>query len=394
MLRSATDGISVLVPVWNAAATVRESLLSVLRQVLPPLEVIVVDDGSTDATPAILADLAAAEPRIRVLRQANGGIVAALNAGLALCRGALIARHDADDRADPSRFARQTDFLRQHPGCIAVAGAYRLIDYAGRPIVRHGVALCHTPADPDAADPAWLPAIEPYLCHPFATFRATALRAVDGYRHVHNAEDSDLYWRLRALGRLVNLPDPMGDHRLHDQSLSGASIQGGRIMSVFSQLAALSARRRAANRPDIAFPAGRRPAELAATGIEALLALVGDGLEPSEAAHLRAASAAKLLELTGYRPYELELADCRFIRAALASPPTLTPANRALLKRQLAATAARLLRVGRPREALALLPPGQAPEALARAATGRLFWTRLVPVPYRHATDRVLVNAS
>lgn len=377
----AAGAVSVLVPAWNAAATLRPSLLSVLDQALPPLEVVVVDDGSTDATPAILAEMAAAEPRIRVLRQANGGIVAALNAGLPLCRGALIARHDADDLADPGRFARQAAWLAGHPDCVAVAGAYRLIDHAGRPVVRDGVAQCQAPADPAAADPAWLPAIEPYLCHPFAMFRAAALRAVGGYRHVFNAEDSDLYWRLGERGRLVNLPELMGSYRLHDTSISARSIGSGRIMAVFSQLAALSARRRAAGRPDLAFPAQRRPAVLAAAGIEALLTLAGDGLEPWELDHLRAASAAKLLELAGYRPYELELADCRFIRSVLKAPPPHAPANGRLLRRQLAATAARLLRTGRPREALALLPPGLAPEALARAVTGRFFWTRLVPVP-------------
>ena len=380
-MQGPAEGISVLVPVWNAAATLRASLLSILGQVLPPLEVVVVDDGSTDRTPAILAEMARSEPRIRVRRQANGGIVAALQAGLAIARGSLIARHDADDLADPGRLACQAGWLAGHSGCVALAGAYRLIDHAGDPILRDGIAQTQAPSDPEAADPAWLPAIEPYLCHPFAMFRASALRAVGGYRHVFHAEDSDLYWRLREIGQLVNLPDCLGAYRLHHESISGSSIRSGRIMAVFSQLAALSARRRAAGRPDLAFPAERRPAVLAGTGMEALLALVRDGLEAAEHVHLRAASAAKLLELAGYRPYELELADCRFIRSALLAAPPHAPANGRLLRRQLAATAARLLRTGRKREAMALLPPGLAPECLARAVTGRLFWTRLVPVP-------------
>lgn len=378
--------VSVLVPAFNAEPTIRESLASVLHQSLPAAEIVVVDDGSSDRTPAILAELAAAEPRLRILTQPNRGIVAALNAGLAECRGELIARHDADDLADPDRLCRQVDYLARHPGCVAVSGASRLIDAQSRPLVVDGAPAVHVPAAPDDADPAWVPAREPYLPHPFALFRAAALRRVGFYRHVVNSEDSDLYWRLAEIGRLANLPAILGSYRLHAASISGSSLANGRIMAVQSQLAALSARRRAAGRLDLAFPPGRRVALPAAPGLAAVIERSAAGLEPAELRHLRVASVAKLLELAGYRPYELELEDCRFARAALADLPDLPSGNRTLLDRQVAASGARLLRAGRVGEATALLPPRLWPEALTRAIANRLFWRRLVPPPAQRST--------
>src|SRR5262249_60818307 len=89
--------ISVLLPAFQAATTIDACLRSIARQTEPRWECILVDDGSTDATPEIAKAWAARDPRIRVVRTPHRGLVAALGTGLQECRAAIIARMDADD---------------------------------------------------------------------------------------------------------------------------------------------------------------------------------------------------------------------------------------------------------------------------------------------------------
>jgi hypothetical protein len=370
--------VDVLMPAHDAAATIHDSVESLRHQTLRDIRILVVDDGSTDATPAILAALAAVDQRIEVLRQQQGGIVAALNAGLARCTAPLVARLDADDIAAPQRLALQRDFLDANPDVVAVSGAVRHVDAQGRP----SGTVSRLP-DPSRADPLWAPAIEPYLIHPFLMARRDALAAVGGYRELRHAEDSDLYWRLVEIGRLRNMPEVLGDYRLHAGSISSASLANGRVMAVQSQLAALSALRRRAGIADIDVSAAATAARLRGSGLAALVALAARDLSAEEASRLEIMVAAKLLETAAYRPYEIEAEDARFIAAAVARHgAALRPANRAVLARSLAGTAARLLHHGHLHAALALRP-GR-PDAVAARLVTRL----LLPPAARGALRR------
>lgn len=113
--RDATPLVSVAMPVYNGAATVAEALRSMLVQTYTPIEIIVVDDGSTDGTWDVLQSFGAA---IRPIRQANGGIAAARNAGLRAATGEFIALMDHDDVAEPERIAAQVKFLRERPELV------------------------------------------------------------------------------------------------------------------------------------------------------------------------------------------------------------------------------------------------------------------------------------
>src|SRR5512143_3730544 len=104
--------VSVVMPVYNGARYLRQALESALAQTYRPLEIVVVDDGSTDETPAILAEFGT---RIRALRQPNSGSAAARNAALDAARGELIAFLDADDLWLPQKLAVQVEYLREHP---------------------------------------------------------------------------------------------------------------------------------------------------------------------------------------------------------------------------------------------------------------------------------------
>jgi glycosyltransferase involved in cell wall biosynthesis len=370
----ARASVDVLIPVYNAARFVRSAIESIQAQTLVDIRICVVDDGSTDGSAAILADMAAADRRIRVITRPNGGIVDALNAGLEVCDADFIARHDADDLAYPTRLADQVDFLMRHPEAVAVAGRARHIDLDG--------TLLGTLAkfqNPGQADPAHVPAREPYLLHPFLMARRDALVRAGGYRHVVHAEDADLYWRLQPLGQLHNRPEIEGEYRLHPDSISGRSIRNGRVMAVSSQLCAISAMRRAAGADDLAFTREDAIAlKAAADSMEAACRVVAGPLSAEEARHLNLSAGVKLLHLAGYRPYEVEAADCIFLRQAFtASISTVQGPNRRSVRRAYAATAARLAKAGRWRDARNLLTPGLLPPFLLRLVLRWLLPSRL-----------------
>lgn len=365
--------VDVVIPAFNAAATITTSVNSCLNQSAPNLRVIVVDDGSTDETAEAVKTLAAKDCRVTLLRQSNVGISAAMNAGIAAGTAPFVARLDADDLSHPDRHRLQVTRMMAQPALVALSGAYHELARDGRDTGR-----LHTPPERPTADPDWLPAHEPALSQPFTMFRRTALMRVGLFRPFPVSEDTDLYWRLSAIGTLANLPEIIGSYRMHSGSISSVSIENGRRMAVCSQLTALSARRRRKHELDIVLSSE-------ALGLLAAPLILPDSLAPlsqalrltaPEVAWLLPAVAAKLTELSGYRPYELDPSDCAFIASQLIPQRLISfRCDPAELTRMRSATAARMLRLGRFRDA-AKLASHDWPKVIARAATGRLYWIK------------------
>ena len=350
--------VDVLIPVFNAATTVESALRSILTQTLTDVRLIVVDDGSTDATPAILSRLADQDPRLHVVRTDNHGIVDALNLALALATAVLVARHDADDIAYPGRLETQVAYLDANPDCVAVGCNAFHID-------GQGARIGHTTTFKSTVvgDPFFVPSKEPYLMHPFLLARRAAVVASGGYRHVFHAEDTDLYWRLAALGRLANVVDVLGEYRMHGESVSAKSVLNGRIAAVSSQRAAISERRRRMGAADLDFPKSTLATYRAAEGLGAIVELAAADLSVDEAIYLRLAAAAKLLELSSYRPYRMTSRDRATIRRYLeAHFGALTRTNRVWIVFRYILGPRRLLR--NPREALGLIPWRVMPRAI------------------------------
>lgn len=129
--------VSVVVPTWNYGRFLPQALQSALKQTGVDLEVVVVDDGSTDNTPEVLAHHAREDHRVRVLRQANQGLSRARNAGLALSRGEFVVFLDADDLLLPGALASQQHLLRQEARCGLAVGRsvfFETLDAGGDPI--------------------------------------------------------------------------------------------------------------------------------------------------------------------------------------------------------------------------------------------------------------------
>ncbi|MBS0253435.1 MAG: glycosyltransferase family 2 protein [Proteobacteria bacterium] len=358
--------VDVLIPAYNAEQTIEDSMRSILAQTLTSIRVLVVDDGSSDGTATILKQLKASDSRIEIVQKENGGIVDALNLGLSMCTADYVARFDADDISFPFRLEAQRAYLEENSDCVAVGGMVTHIDAQGFPL--HGLPL---PDSPEKACMTWVPAIEPYLIHPFVMIRRASLQAVGGYRYVANSEDSDLYWRLSEHGRLHNLDAVLGKYRVHQTSISSASIVNSRVMAINSQLAAISAQRRRSGRPDLVFSTTALKAFQDAGSLQRMCALAAHDLAPEELAYLHIAASIKLLELVGYRPVSLELSDCRFIRKSLTAYTELTPQNKKEIDWYVTTAATRLLKKGRYREMSALLPMNRFHIVLARLIRGR-----------------------
>ena len=213
---SMTASISVVVAVRNGAAYLAESLRSVLVQDGPPFEVVVVDDGSTDATPTILADLARGDARIRVVTQETQGFTRALSQAIRHASGELLARHDADDLSLPGRFGRQYDLMRAHPRLAAVGTAADVIDEGGSPVGRlpasHG---------PDAVRRG-LRTLRATPVHGSMMIRREALEAIGGYRDaLPAAQDYDLWLRLSERFDLDNVPEVLYRWRISPGGVYG-----------------------------------------------------------------------------------------------------------------------------------------------------------------------------
>ena len=357
--------VDVILPVYNAQQTLQIALESLLQQSLQDILVFAIDDGSTDCSPEILRAFARADRRLRVITQANGGIVAALNKGLKAGSSPYVARLDADDIADRDRLLQQKTYLETNPDCVALSSFARHIDESGRTVG----TLARFP-NPAVADPLSLPAREPYLLHPFLMAKRSALEDCHGYRAVINAEDSDLYWRLRERGRLHIIPEVMGSYRLSAGGISSKSTESGRILSAFSQLAAVSAQRRRSCSPDLEFDLALADLQPFAKSSEALTIYltVHFRLSTPESLYFKRAFCAKLLELTSYRPYELTPEDCDFIAKALDRAAITSSLDKRVVGRARAIAVARLSRKGQWHSALRLLTISTAGEALLRRA--------------------------
>ncbi|HEY0140826.1 MAG TPA: glycosyltransferase [Thermoanaerobaculia bacterium] len=217
---------SVVLPVWNGARYLAAAIESILGQSLQALELIVVDDGSTDASLPIARTYAARDARVVVLPVGHGGLVRALNAGIAAARGRYIARIDADDVADRERLARQVAFLEARPECILVGSSIRIVDEDERELCDVRYPLTH--AEIEQA----LLTVQPAFSHPSVLMRRDALLEVGGYRAERfPSEDLDLWLRLVERGQLANLSEPLLRYRRHHNTISARQSTQQRVMT-------------------------------------------------------------------------------------------------------------------------------------------------------------------
>lgn len=203
--------------VHNEAAFVGRCVGDLLQQQGVVLEVIVVDDGSSDETPGLLQKLAAGDARLRVITQRNQGLTRALIRGCAEARGEFIARQDADDHSLPGRLRTQADLLRSNPSLSFVSSWAMVIGPKEEPLLLH-----KRPADPVAATDLLVNGRTGPPGHGSVMMRRDAYERVGGYREkFYFAQDSDLWLRLALVGQIAYVPRVLYQYRVSAESISG-----------------------------------------------------------------------------------------------------------------------------------------------------------------------------
>ncbi len=211
--RIPTARVSVVIPCYRQAHFLPEAVGSVLEQTGPPGEILVVDDGSPDDVPSVVANFRG----VQCLRQENRGLSAARNAGLARCSGEAVVFLDADDRLLPEALAIGGAALAEHPGAALVWGFNRPIDREGR--VLGPISNPWTSETASYADLLGRNVVGPPVG---VMFRRSALADCGGFSAgSKGSEDYDLYLRLardyelHCHGRLV------AEYRFHEANMSG-----------------------------------------------------------------------------------------------------------------------------------------------------------------------------
>jgi glycosyltransferase involved in cell wall biosynthesis len=222
--------VSVLVPVFNCERFLAEALRSIFSQDYRPLEVIVVDDGSTDESTAVALTF----PEVKLIRQENGGVSAARNTGLAAARGEVIAWLDADDFWLPGKLTGEIRHLAENPAT--------------------GITLCHQKmfATPGEPEPRWLQSPRARKGMSYSLYASVMRREVfdrvgtfDPALRV--GEDLDWYLRAREAGVRLDVLDPVFVcHRARQDSLTE---NHARTRQETIQVAKLSLLRRRAAKP-------------------------------------------------------------------------------------------------------------------------------------------------
>ncbi len=214
--------VTVVIPAYNAAATLDETLRSVRAQTWQALEILVVDDGSRDATPGIVERHARVDARVRLLCQSNAGVAAARNHGIQAARGDYVAPVDADDLWHPAKIERQLQALwAQGPDCALAYTWFAQLDEEGR--------VVSTAYQPEAEG-----AVFPEMCRgnligngSSTLMRRDAVLAVGGYdpslraRQAEGCEDYRLYLQLAERHRFALVRAHLTGYRQTAAAMSG-----------------------------------------------------------------------------------------------------------------------------------------------------------------------------
>jgi len=198
--------------VYNGEKYLREAVDSILGQTVRDFELIIVDDGSTDGTWAILQNYN--DPRIVLLyNEENVGLTRSLNKGLAVARGEYIARMDADDVSLPKRLEKQVAYLDANPEVGLLGTWIKIIGERGERL-----SVLRKPIDPLFIK--WSLLFDNCLVHSTVVYRRSLVEKLGGYNPIRYAQDYDLWSRMSLETQIVNLPEVLVRWRSHPAGIS------------------------------------------------------------------------------------------------------------------------------------------------------------------------------
>ncbi|EQB8583133.1 glycosyltransferase family 2 protein [Escherichia coli] len=201
--------VSVLIPVYNAEKYIERSLNSIINQTYKNLEIIIINDGSTDRTLDIIRTFT--EKRITVVNnEKNLKLIKTLNLGLNLCNGKYIARMDSDDISDPERISKQVEYLEYNEKCVACGSQVRYFSEDGK------TKRFQFIAPENSNDILSRMYISSPMCHPSVMFRRDVIlnNNLEFNKNYPDAEDYHFWYLLSKYGELHNLQEQLLNYRL------------------------------------------------------------------------------------------------------------------------------------------------------------------------------------
>ncbi len=219
--------VSVILPVRDGGVWLRDAVDSILGQSLTDLELLVIDDHSSDGATQALAVLAGSDRRLRLLSNPGRGLVDALNHGFAQARGAMLARMDADDVALPERLATQLDYLTHHPEVDICATRVRIDGPLAQAGNQRYEAWLNALTEPAAIERELF--VESPLPHPTVMIRRSVWKALPGYQDGPDPEDYGLWLEAARRGMRFGKPEPVLLYwRDHAGRLTRTDVRYGR----------------------------------------------------------------------------------------------------------------------------------------------------------------------
>ena len=208
--------VSVLLPVFNCGKTISRCLQSVLSQSHRNLEIIVVDNNSTDDSAKIIKEFSAWDPRVKYLQERTQGVWAALNCGLRLASGRYVARIDGDDEMRADRIERQLKMF-ENDNALAVCGSYA----RQRIQSDEGLTTSNAPLRKPLTnlECRYRAASSTPFLHPTVMFNTAIIQKVGGYRNIA-AEDYDLWSRIPTIYSFANIPECLTTIYAHDGQIT------------------------------------------------------------------------------------------------------------------------------------------------------------------------------
>jgi glycosyltransferase involved in cell wall biosynthesis len=198
--------VTVIVPVYNGAAYLAETINSLLSQTFGNFELLAIDDGSTDASGEIIRSFK--DERVRLIEKKNGGLCEALNLGIAEAKAAFIARCDQDDISYPERLERQLQVMRAHPEALG------LFAYSTKFGSKHGWSNADKMVMAQGEVKEYDPMADGCLLCSTLFAQTAALRSIGGFRQAYYpADDWDLECRLAEAGKVLILREPLIAYR-------------------------------------------------------------------------------------------------------------------------------------------------------------------------------------
>ncbi|OQB06151.1 MAG: putative glycosyltransferase EpsE [bacterium ADurb.Bin212] len=227
-MKKKTPKVSVLMPAYNAESYIGVAIESILSQTFRDLELIVIDDSSTDSTIEIVSEFAKNDDRLCIIRNSkNLKISRSLNKGLNIAKGRYVARMDADDWSYSDRIEKQYHFLEKNPKVGIVGGVMRVCDKNLKVI---GTRFYEKS---DRSIRKKMFRYNPF-CHPAIMVRKSIFDQVGGYNvYLADAEDYDLYFRIGNISKFANLDCPIIKYRMNNSSISSIRSRNQERLTIF-----------------------------------------------------------------------------------------------------------------------------------------------------------------